>query len=259
MISVIIPAYNAERYIKEAIESALSQTYKDIEIIVINDGSTDRTGDIAFQCFQHESQRVLIVHQKNKGASAARNTGIKYAKGEYIAFLDADDVWLPNKLQKQIALLENDKDLALVYSNCYRNTDTLFDIAKPHRGFAFSELILDNFIPTSSVVVRKSILDKVGVFNESFLISQDFDLWLRIAHAHKIDFVDLPLVKYEMDSDGLSKKRIPVLKEVIKIVAKNRAYKQVLRYVFYIVLELIKRKNDRDMERDANNILGGLR
>jgi len=115
-VSTIIPAYNCERYIKETIESVLSQTYKDIELIIIDDGSTDRTGEIVRS---FESKVEYIRQSKNTGPSAARNRGIEKAKGEYIAFLDGDDVWMPTKIEEQIKLLESNKDIALVYSNGY--------------------------------------------------------------------------------------------------------------------------------------------
>ena len=214
-VSTIIPTYNCESYIKETLESVLSQTYKDIELIVVDDGSTDRTREI-IESFKPRLKYIL--QDKNTGPSAARNKGIEQAKGKYIAFLDHDDVWMPNKIEEQIKLLEsNKKDVALVYSDGYNVTPSgsqvsaLFDITKPHRGFVFEELLSDNFIPTSSVVVKKEILREVGRFNERFLISQDFDLYLRIAECHKIDFVDLPLFKHRIYPDSASSKKRKIL------------------------------------------------
>lgn len=263
-VSVIIPAYNCEHYIKDTVESVLSQTYEDIELIIIDDGSTDRTREIV----KRFGSKVEYVYQdKNVGPSATRNRGIEQAKGKYIAFLDHDDVWMPNKIEEQIKLLENNKDIALVYSNgCSINSSgvqvssTLFDIAKPHRGFAFEELILDNFIPTSSVIVRKQILNEVGGFNERFLISQDFDLYLRIAEDHEIDFVDALLFKRRIYPDSASnKKRKVLLDDVISITKFYRKKigfnnprlvqkldRKIAKYMFHVAIWSLDHTNRQE-------------
>lgn len=262
-VSTIIPAYNCEDYIKETVESVLAQTYKDIEIIVVDDGSTDRTGEI----LKDFGSKVEYIRQsKNTGPSAARNKGIERARGKYIAFLDHDDVWTPNKIEEQIKLLESNKDLALAYSNCYNVNQsdlaigTLFDIARPHRGFVFENLLLDNFIPTSSVVVRKEILNEVGGFNERFLISQDFDLYLRIAQRYEIDFVNFPLLKHRVYSGSTSnRKRKTLLDEAIYItkfyrdkVALNnprlaqKVDRRIAKYMFYIAIWSLEHANRRE-------------
>lgn len=262
-VSVIIPAYNSELYIREAIESALAQTYKDLEIIVIDDDSTDKTGQIAKS---FGSGLTYIRHNHNRGPSAARNTGIKHVNGEYIAFLDSDDIWLPNKIQEQIKLLENNKDIALVYSDGYRvnlsglEMGLLFNIVKPYRGFVFEELILDNFIPTSSVIVRKDILNEVGTFNDRFLISQDFDLYLRIAESYEIDFVDAPLFKYRIYPDSASSKKRDVMLDDVIFITKfyqekisfdnprlaQKLDKRIAKYMFYIAIWSLEHTSRRE-------------
>lgn len=265
-VSAIIPAYNCEDYIKETIESVFSQTYRDIELIVVDDGSSDKTGEIA----KSFGSRLKYLHQsKNTGPSGARNRGIDQAKGEYIAFLDHDDIWLPNKIEEQLKLLEGSKDLALVYCNGYnvnlsgREMDTLFDIAKPYRGFVFEQLILDNFIPTSSVVVKKNILDEVGGFNERFLISQDFELYLRIAQFHKVDFADAPLFKHRLYPGSASnKKRKVLLDDTISITKFYREKvshynlplaqkldRRIAKYMFYRAIWSLEHTSKREAFR----------
>jgi glycosyltransferase involved in cell wall biosynthesis len=255
-VSAIIPAYNCERYIKETVESVLAQTYKDIELIVVDDGSTDRTGEI----LKTFGFRVKYIYQsKNTGPSGARNKGIERAEGEYIAFLDHDDVWMPNKIEEQIKLLEGNEDVALVYSNGYYvgpsglTRGTLFDNIKPHRNFVLEELLVNSFIPTSSVVVKKQILNKVGWFSERFLVTQDFDLYLRIAEQHKIDFVGSPLLKHRVHPDSLSnRKRRLMLEEAISIIkfyrdkiAFNNQHlarivdRNIAKYMFYLAIWLL--------------------
>lgn len=209
-ISTIIPAYNCADHIRETIESVFSQTVKDMELIVVDDGSADKTGDV-LQSFGSKLRHIR--HKENRGPSAARNSGVKESKGEYIAFLDHDDVWLPDKIEEQLKLFEKNKDLGLVYSNFYyvdmagAQMGELFDNIKPHRGLVFEKLIMSNFIPTSSVMVRKKVLDEVGLFDENFLISQDYDLYIRIAERCRIDFVERPLLKYRVHPASFSTRR----------------------------------------------------
>lgn len=262
-VSIIIPAYNAELYIQEAIESVLSQTFKDIELIVVDDSSIDRTAEIVKG---FGSKLKYLRHSENKGLSSARNSGFRQAQGEYIAFLDADDVWLPTKTEEQVKLLENDKELALVYSNCYLINEEglhigkLFDSIKPYSGFVFRKLILDNFIPTSSVIIRKKILDELGGFNERLVVSQDFDLLLRIAEHYKIDFTNFPLLKYRVHPNSLGTiHRRLMFEEAISITKfyKDkigtmdkrlilRLNKAIAKYLFYIAIWSLSNINKRE-------------
>ena len=252
-VSVIIPAYNAGLYVKEAIESVLSQTYSDIELIAVDDASTDRTGEI----IKTFGSRVNYMHHDaNMGPSAARNTGIKHARGEYIAFLDADDAWMPDKIEKQIRLFENNSGIGLVYSDGYNisasglEAGRFFEIAKPHRGFAFNKLILDNFIPTSTVVIRRRIINEAGYFDGRFSVSQDFELYLRISERYEIDFVNEPLAKHMINPEGISSKhRNVLLNDAIAITKYYRHKisfseprlageldKKITKYMFYLAI-----------------------
>ncbi|MCK4248925.1 MAG: glycosyltransferase family 2 protein, partial [Candidatus Omnitrophica bacterium] len=159
-VSVIIPVYNSEKFIRETIESVLNQTYYDFEIITVDDGSTDKSADIINS---FNDKRISYVYQKNQGISGARNTAISESKGEYIALLDHDDLWLPQKLEKQIPLLENNDKVGLVYSDCY-NVDVdekvivrSFEQAKPFRGRVLSHLFGTGFIPCLTAVMKKEV------------------------------------------------------------------------------------------------------
>ena len=262
-VSVVIPAYNCERYIKETIESALSQTYKDIELIVVDDGSTDGTGEIVKS---FSSKLKYVPQNKNTGPSAARNEGIKMATGEYVAFLDHDDVWMPNKIERQIRLFEDNGETALTYSNYLyvgqsgKEMGTLFDTVRPHRGFIFEHLILDNFVPTSSVVFKKKVLDEIGGFKERFLIAHDFELYLRIAERYKADFISTPLVRRRIypASASIEGRKI-MLEETIgiiknyrdKINSRNpllarRVDKRIAKYMFYIAIWFLEHGDKRE-------------
>lgn len=211
-VSVVIPVYNGEKFLSEAIESVINQTYSNWEIIVVNDGSTDGSIDILSNYNRKLSWKFYVINQKNYGPSIARNRAITKAKGEYIAFLDSDDTWLPEKLKKQVEFLELNRNIVLVYSDCYiidsngsMEENNYFYRTKPFKGKTLHNLLNNNFIPTSTVILRRRILNDIGLFNIKFRISQDYDLWLRIAEKYTIDFLDEPLAKYRFHTEGISR------------------------------------------------------
>ena len=197
-VSVVIPTYNYAQYIKEAIDSVLVQTHKDCEIIVVDDGSTDDTKGVVSQC----GPDVKYIYQKNQGVSAAKNIGIRNSEGEYIAILDSDDLWLPSKIEKQIRLFEANSGLGLVYSD-----GLVFGEERPwddfslggnmnfYRGRIFDKLILGNFIPSTSALIKRDCFDKVGLFDINLGVCEDWDMWLRISLHYEVDYVDELLVK----------------------------------------------------------------
>ncbi len=207
-VSVIIPAYNSARFLPETIESVLAQTYKDYEIIVVDDGSTDNTREILAPYFD----KIKYIYQQNQGAAKARNTAIKHSQGEYIAFLDADDVWLPEKLHIQVDYLNNNPEIAMVYSLSLSINIDGKQIGKKSRhrnlysGDIFNKLFVKNFFTTSTVVVRKRVLNTIGLFDESLINSQDRDLWLRITREFRVSGIDKHLCKYRQTPGSLSKK-----------------------------------------------------
>ena len=221
LVSVVIPVYNSEQYITECIDSALTQTYQNIEIIIVDDGSTDNTVNIISE---YNNELIKLFHQKNAGSGAARNHGIEQASGTWIAFLDADDIWLPDKLQKQ---LEHCSDLDWSHTDLYlhgdvypRHTKTT-ELTPKHSGFILKNLLVENSIGTSSVIIKKEILQKLGAFNTDLRALQDWDLWLRVAAENQICYVDEPLVYYRVHSSSVSRnvrKTLPYHLNLIKNV-----------------------------------------
>jgi len=205
LVSVIIPAYNAGKYISEAMESVLTQTYPSYEIIVVDDGSIDRTKEtIDGLRVKGEVCKIDIkyIYQENKGPAAARNKGIKEAKGDYIAFLDSDDLWLPEKLERQMALLRQ-SNYAMVYSDMSHEVDgeeiyRSYLKEKKYKfygnGDVYKQLLRENFIFTPTVIVKKAVIKSVGYFDERYKICEDYKMWLKIAKDYKIGFLDEPLV-----------------------------------------------------------------
>jgi len=209
LVSVIIPIFNGESYIKEAVDSVLSQTYKNIEVIIVDDGSTDRTGEIVKDIIQHD-RRIRYIYQENKGQSAARNTAIDNAKGKYIAFLDADDVFLPTKIEKQVSYMELHPDCDLCYCKIYHFynnfPEKLFYFSLEHpSGYLFENLLRKNFINPLSVVVKKEVLDKFGAFEPTFRRLDEQYLWLKLSfHKVKFCYLDESLAKYRVFKGSLS-------------------------------------------------------
>ncbi len=193
LVSVIIPAYDAALYLREAVESLCKQTYKNLQIIIINDGSRDNTADIA-NCLAVQDPRIEVIHKKNAGVSAARNNGFEAVKGEYLCFLDADDVYLPQKIAKQVAFLEVHRDVDLVYCDNYLG-DKHLQITEPPASncppIAFQQaFVYRNWFSPIAPMLRTSLMKKVGLFDASFHGGEDRDYWIRcLAYT---DFAYLP-------------------------------------------------------------------
>lgn len=212
LISIIMNCYNGSKYLPQALDSVYQQTFKDYEIIFWDNQSTDNSGGIALR---YGEPLRYFRGEEFLPLGAARNAAIEKASGKYIAFLDCDDIWLPEKLEKQVELLDSNKELGLVYSDTHvidKNGNliksTYFRSIKPFSGNAFKELFLSNFIPILTVVVRRETLGKVGGFDPKYVIAEDYDLWLRIAEHYPIDFIEQPLAKYRFHGESASQKNM---------------------------------------------------
>lgn len=199
IISVVIPTYNRAYLISRAVASVLQQSYSSFEIIVVDDGSTDRTAEV-LAGFSDPRIRYLRL-PKNTGGAAARNLGIREAGGRYIAFLDSDDEWLPSKLEKQVPVLErSNENLGVIYCNyAFIYPEGIQDIRPGLRGHIFQELLKGSCPAiTSAVLIDRLCFEKLGGFDERLPSYQDYDLWLRIAKHYQFDFVDSSLVRIHM-------------------------------------------------------------
>jgi glycosyltransferase involved in cell wall biosynthesis len=207
MVSVIIPTYNSAALLAQAIDSVLAQSALPAEIIVVDDGSTDATE----QLVQRHGSRVKYVWQRNQGVSAARNRGVASASGEFVAFLDADDVWHPKKLELQMAAFRRSPDLGLLGTLAFdwpiRSFPALPESIRFNAAVqvTWEELVVKNRLITSSVVVRRSVLEQTGEFDLQLQGPEDRDLWLRIAEVSKIANLPCPLTGYRMVEGSVSK------------------------------------------------------
>ena len=213
MISVVITCYNYGKYIVNCIKSVLDQTYKNYEIVVVDDGSTDNTAD-AMKGFS-SLPNLKYIWQSNSGQAHAKNVGIMNSSGDFIAFLDADDRWCPEKLALQMKCFDG-PDVGVVYCRAKyldeNDHEFAYEMAdyylQPRRGKVTNWLLFDNFAQFSSTVVRKECLDRFGTFDESLKMGIDWDLWLRISTAYKFDYVDDQLFYYRMGHSGQMSKNL---------------------------------------------------
>lgn len=218
LVSIIIPAYNSQDYIQEAIDTILKQTYKNIEIIVVDSSSDDTK-----QVLERYGENIRYFYQEPKGVSAARNFGLRQARGSLVAFQDADDRWFPDRIETQIQALRQFPDAALVFSDyamfdhsgvilpsaCWPHFKLWLDGHRIAGGdLAYGrlswELMLGNCIGTCAVLAAKDVLEQFGGFDETFKTCEDLDLWLRISTKYSFLYVDKVLAEYRVHSSGLS-------------------------------------------------------
>jgi len=214
-VSVIIPCYNGAQFIREAIESVLSQTYQHLELIVVDDGSTDNSLGVIKQ-YLSDSRVKVLTHEQNEGIPAARNTGIRSSKGQYIAFLDQDDLWKPKKIEAQVKLFNslNDPELGIIFTNLmyidckgkaigtWKENNSLNLIYERDKIEIIVELFRGNIIPTVTAMIRKECFDKVGLLNENLHGADDYEFWLRAAGTFKMEYINDPLVKKRIHKDS---------------------------------------------------------
>ena len=210
-VSVVIPTYNRTSLLLRAVASVRAQTFNDWELIVVDDGSSE---DIAGALASVEDPRIrLIRHGVNRGAPAARNTGLAEVRGEWVAFLDSDDEWLPQKLAKQLVLVRRNVDAPVLVYTGFEKIGWLRQPSPPtRRGMLFEDLLAKNFIGTCSTpLISVAALRQAGGFDPELKSSQDWDLWVRLARLGPIDFVPETLVWYHHQEDSITMNRAGVI------------------------------------------------
>jgi glycosyltransferase involved in cell wall biosynthesis len=224
-ISVVIPAYNAERTIVETITSVQQQTLSNFELIVINDGSTDRTLELLQSI---EDNRLKVFSYENGGLPVARNRGISHATGEFIAFLDADDLWTPDKLELQLAALQQHPEAGVAYSWTSYFLDGEEESTFPFspiffEGNVYDKLLVNNFIANgSNILVRRNAIESVGEFEPTLKSSEDWDFYIRLAAKWHFVVVPKHQILYRQSSNAMTSKVEVMEKEALKVV--ERAY-----------------------------------
>ncbi len=211
LISVVIPIYNGEKYVRECLDTVYRQSYRRIEVVCVDDGSTDRSAEI----LDSYADRVRIVRGEHRNLPSARNRGIAAATGEFTAFLDVDDLWEPDKLEKQVAVFARRPEVGLVFTDVVKLRSSGVRRGSPERSRLarklahtdpFFLLARRNFITPSSVMIRRAVFASAGVFDESLHSCEDWEYWLRLAaHGIRMAFVDEALVFYRAHEDNMSR------------------------------------------------------
>jgi len=236
-VSVIIPTYNRAHLIGRAIQSVLNQTYQNFEIIVVDDGSTDNTEGLIKKCQKQNKRIRYIKHGKNKGGATARNTGIKFATGKYIAFQDSDDEWLPEKLEKQMRVFRDvSEEVGIVYTDMWRITEnkkTYFYSPKimPKHKIIYKQALdygVSN-IGIGTSLIKKGVFDKVGMFDEKFPRFIDLEFFIRLSKYYYFFHINEPLVNYfdteiciSSNAKALIAAQKLILKKYFKDIKKNK-------------------------------------
>ena len=266
-ISVIIPTFNRKETLKRAIQSVLMQSYTPYEIIVIDDGSDDGTKE----WLKDNYPNVKYIYQMNSGVSSARNKGIKFARGDWIALLDSDDEWLPSKLKDQANEIELNPAAKFLHTNeIWIRNGVRVNQMKKHKkygGYIFEKCLDMCRISPSSVLIKKDIFDEIGMFDETLKVCEDYDLWLRFASKYPVHFLDQPLIKkYGGHSDQLSKVddgiesyRIRSLKKIMNSGILNKKQKTITKDVLvkkmYIYARGLEKRNKiRELNDTKKNI-----
>ena len=288
-VSIVIPTYNTARYISEAIESVLVQTYRDFEIIVVDDGSTDNTYEVIKQRHANNTRDVelievtnpfqrtqrtyltqltqlIYIHQENGGRASARNTGIKAARGKYVAFLDSDDLWTPEKLEKQVDIMEGNKNIDFLFGDKQRFSDDGTIITSSmfaRRGYnpdffgdslfvrdAYKKLLQEPYIPTGTVIMKKECFEKTGLFDEA-IYAEDWEFWLRIALFNNLAYSN-ELWELERDREGSGSKNLKAvsLSNISSLEKHEREFNDILKN-----LNIDLNSKIRDSYRDTGHFL----
>lgn len=252
LVSVVIPVYNRIDTIEKAVESVQKQTYKNVEIIIIDDGSTDGTDDMLKKLAESENN-IRIFIQDHKGANAARNFGIEKSNGEFIAFQDSDDEWLPDKLEKQIRYMEEER-LAACYCPFYLyslNEKQIFPEDYQNRKKYEQELMkvlkCYNVVSTQTLVIRRHIVSEVGIFDEDMPRFQDYEYVIRIIQKKKIGYISEPLVKVFRTKNSISTDEKKLKDAEIKLLVKHKDFFNIETCLKSRLKEKINELDEREL------------
>lgn len=223
-----MPVYNGERYIEEALESVFTQSYRNIEIVVVNDGSSDTSEDV----LRRYKDKIQYIAQTNGGIAHAYNTGLSHCSGDYICFLEQDDVWLPGKVAAQVEYLRGSPTVEMIFTRYYvwndecDSGDHLLSYCWPS-SVSFQQLFStslegEGIITFSSAMLRRDVVPAITPFDEQLCISVDYDTWLKLAYRSELGFIETPLVKYRVHDANTSRAPMPALTDDLRILENWR-------------------------------------
>lgn len=253
-VSVIIPLYNAEPYIAACLESVIAQTHNDFEIILTDDGGTDASVTIVAEYQKLYPEKIFVyahTHHANRGITASRNLAIRHARGEYLAFLDNDDLWLPEKLAKQVQIMDHHPDVALVYAKAgfideqnrpisLGGANTFGDGQPGQPALIFARLLLKNPIPALTVLARRHTLEKAGAFDETMLYNEDRLVWSKMLYEHAAYFIPEVLALYRVHETNFS-----------RALAKQKAHAEAEFQYFHRLIDFLHQHNHTPLPHSA--------
>lgn len=238
LVSIIIPVYNSEKYIKQTLQSVLEQTYKEYEVLIINDGSMDNSIKIINHFISEDDRFILVNLECNKGVSYARNVGISLAKGEYIAFLDSDDIWVYDKLEKQIKIVTSYENHMFVFTATQyidENGNNYNYWLKVPKKVTFNELLKQNVISCSSVLINKKLIENIRMPSDK--MHEDYALWLTVLKKGVIAYgINEPLLKYRVlrQSKSSNKIKASLMTYMVYKYVDIKFFKRVYYWIIYI-------------------------
>ena len=268
-ISVIIPTYNRAAFLTDTVTSILKQTILPKEIIIIDDGSVDNTKDIVEKLIDQNPYLIKYISQQNQGVSSARNTGIKNSSHEWICFLDSDDIWEQEKLEHQINFHKINQHILFSHTNelwLFNNKEVK---KKKHhkkpKGWCFSQNINNTLIGTSTVMIHRSILNKIGYFDENLKACEDYDLWLRILQKYQLGYIEQKLTKKIAGHKGQLSFETPMM-DTFRIYAllkhKEGKYKKIIKDEIIkkstIMIQGARKHQNKTIERHYTDLLKNL-
>ncbi len=253
LVSVVIPTYKRSETLERAIQSVLDQTYSNLEVIIVDDNEPDDEYSKGVQQRLHafSDSRMRYVQQKmHINGSAARNEGIRASKGEFVGFLDDDDVWYPDKIEKQLRVFETDESIGLVYTGAkavYITDQISYNIKPQHKGDLSKKILMSNCIgTTSTVLVKRKVLEEAGLFDIEMPAKQDYDLWIRICQITEVGYVEDIEIDYINERGG------------IQISSNTGKYETAIRRIDEKYSDLFEKLDDRDKRKRQQLALRGI-
>jgi len=247
-VSINLCCYNGENYVREALKGIVGQTYKDWELVFINDGSTDATESVVFK-FKEQGYPIIYHYQENKGLGASRNEALRHSQGEYIAFLDHDDVWFPRKLEKQVSVIESNPDIDFIYTNCYKkmgNSNKKFLEFKKRQpeGHVFRSFLQYYPVVLATSMVRAKVLQELDpLFDDKLGLCEEYDVFMRILYKSKAAYIEEPLAIYRVHQEMSSIKFIENYpKEHEHVIEKLKQMEPLLEEKFKSELGFLRAK-----------------
>lgn len=235
LVTVIIPAYNHEKYIEECLESVINQTYPNLEIIVINDGSKDNTDSIIRRFVALKSRNITYLSKENEGLCKTLNIGLEMTHGKYVSFIASDDAWLPSRIEEGVLFLESNRNIGMVFSDAFftnfnEKSALKYSEYKPkikklfknsiQNSNIYEAMLVENIVLALTVLIRKECIDNVGIFDES-LEFEDYDMWLRVTSKYPIAYIDKPLAFYRIHDSNISNSSKIMLKGALQSIRKQ--------------------------------------